>query len=262
VAASSFSPQPALFLDLGTNGEIVLLAEGRLYATSAAAGPAFEGGNISCGMAALPGAIDTVSASAGRLDLHTIAGGPPKGVCGSGLVDTVMLLLKEGLLDSCGRLKTAAEVSSPLGGRLQERDGEQHFIIYRDAERCISLSQNDIRQVQLAKGAVRAGIEVLLSRAGMPGNSVSAVVITGSFGASLSLAGLKFVGVLTENMIKNAQFVREGALTGVVRHLCNPTAVDGLERLASELRIVPLSGTPLFEKFFLQYLDFCDTAEL
>ena len=250
------SPEPALFLDLGTNGEIALLAEGRLSATSAAAGPAFEGGNLSCGMAALPGAIDAVAATDGRLVLHALAGRPPVGLCGSGVLDTISLLLGEGLLDATGSLLDPAQVASPLGDRLQEMNGERHFVLYRDAARLISLSQADIRQVQLAKGAVRAGMEVLFSKAGIAGDAVAAVVITGSFGASLSLASLKSVGVLTENMVKNARFVREGALAGVARTLSSPDSAVAVETLSQGISIIPLSGTPRFEKHFIDQINF------
>jgi len=256
---SNLVPVSCLYLDLGTNGEIALLADGRLYATSAAAGPAFEGGNLSCGMAALPGAIDAVAARDGRLVLHTLAGRPPLGLCGSGVLDTIALLLGEGLLDAAGGLLDPAQVASPLGTRLQELNGERHFVIYRDAASLVALSQTDIRQVQLAKGAVRAGMEVLFSRAGISGDSVAAVVITGSFGASLALASLKSVGVLTENMVKNARFVREGALAGVAGSLTDPAAAAAVEVLANEMKIIPLSGTPGFEKQFIEQINFPPT---
>ena len=99
-ALSPREPEPALFLDLGTNGEIALLANGKIYATSAAAGPAFEGGNLGCGMAALPGAIYSVELHAGRLVTACVNNVQPKGLCGSGVLDTVALLLNEGLLDA------------------------------------------------------------------------------------------------------------------------------------------------------------------
>lgn len=248
------SPEPSLFLDLGTNGEIALLAKGKLYATSAAAGPAFEAGNLSCGMAALPGAIASVALEGPKLLLKTVADSPAAGICGSGVLDTVALLLAEGLMDPTGGLCDPATVSSPLGNRLQEIDGERHFILYRDARKLISLSQTDIRQVQLAKGAVRAGMEVLFARGGITAADVVATIITGSFGASLSLQSLKSVGVLSENMIENAMFVKEGALAGVLRSLLSPVA--SVEILAGSLKIIPLSGTPLFEKAFMEQIDF------
>lgn len=250
------NPEPALFLDLGTNGEIVLLADGKLSATSAAAGPAFEGGSLACGMAALPGAICSVEAHAGRLVTASVDNVPPKGLCGSGVLDTVALLLNEGLLDATGRLLHPAESSSPLSSRLQEIGKEVHFVIYRDAKIMLALSQEDIRQIQLAKGAVRAGMEVLFERAGIAAKDLKKIVLTGSFGASLRRESLKTVGVLTESMLKNTGFVREGALTGVIRALTDSDSTEQIAKLAGTLKISPLSGTPLFEQYFMEYIDF------
>lgn len=247
-------PEPALFLDLGTNGEIALLANGQLYATSAAAGPAFEAGNLSSGMAALPGAIASVAVDGERLQLKTVADRPAAGICGSGVLDLVALLLADGLMDYTGALNDPATVASPLGNRLQEINGERHFVLYRDARKLVSLSQIDIRQVQLAKGAVRAGMEVLFARGGITAADIAATVITGSFGASLSLQSLNSVGVLTGNMIENAMFVKEGALAGAIRSLLLPVA--SVEALAGSLKIIPLSGTPLFEKAFMEKINF------
>lgn len=249
-------PEPSLFLDLGTNGEIVLSAAGKLYATSAAAGPAFEGGNLSCGMAALPGAIDRLTVKEGRLAWSTVGGAAPAGLCGSGILDTVAMLLHEGLLDATGRLLDPAEAVTPLGNRLQEIDGERHFVIYRDAASLVSISQADIRQVQLAKGAVRAGMEVLLESGGVAAEDLAATILTGSFGAALRPESLKSIGVLNENMVENARFIREGALAGTIRYLSSPTADDGLARLAASLKIIPLSGTPRFERHFLEQINF------
>jgi uncharacterized 2Fe-2S/4Fe-4S cluster protein (DUF4445 family) len=249
-------PDPCLFLDLGTNGEIALLSKGKLYATSAAAGPAFEGGNLSCGMAALPGAIFSVRQKDGRLVTTAVADAHPVGLCGSGVIDAVTLLLEEGLMDATGRILDPSEVSSPLGSRIQEKGGERHFVIYRDAGSFLSLTQGDIRQVQLAKGAVRAGMEVLLDKAGITGDSLQEVILTGSFGAALSFESLKTIGVLTQNMVKISRFIREGALSGVIRSLMLRDSGKPIERLSSTLRIIPLSGTPLFEQHFMAHINF------
>lgn len=247
---------PALYLDLGTNGEIALNANGKIFATSAAAGPAFEGGNLGCGMAALPGAIYSVELCDGKLVTACVNNAPPKGLCGSGVLDLVSLLLSEGLLDSTGRLLDPSESSSPLGNCLKEIGGERHFVLYRDAKSLLSLSQEDIRQVQLAKGAVRAAMEVLFQRAEVAAHDLKKVVITGSFGASISFESLKSVGVLTQNMVKNASFIREGALAGAIRALMEPDSEKQIESLAAELKIIPLSGTPLFERHFMEHIGF------
>ncbi len=245
-----------LFLDLGTNGEIALAAGERIYATSAAAGPAFEGGNLSCGMAALPGAISGFRLKGEGVELATIGGGPPVGICGSGVLETVTELLRGGVLDHSGRILEPAEITSNLANRIIEINGEAAFLLYRDAGRRVHLSQRDIRQVQLAKAAIRAGIEVLFERAGVDPEAVTEVVITGSFGAVLDPVALKNVGILPEKMVKVCSFVKEGALAGVAGALSAPDGLEAVDRLASSILVIPLSGTPLFEKHFLKQMNF------
>jgi uncharacterized 2Fe-2S/4Fe-4S cluster protein (DUF4445 family) len=252
----SLVPGPRLFLDLGTNGEIALVTGDKIFATSAAAGPAFEGGNLACGMAALAGAISAVRIDGETLRFTTIGGGPPVGICGSGVLETIGELLRNGLLDQTGRLRLPAEISSNLANRVSEIDSEAAFVIYRDAQRVIRLGQKDIRQVQLAKAAIRAGIEVLCERSDIPAEAVQEVVLTGSFGAILDPGALKNVGILPEKMVNVCSFIREGALSGVARSICSPGGIEEIDRLAKRIRVFPLSGTPAFEKHFLEQMNF------
>jgi uncharacterized 2Fe-2S/4Fe-4S cluster protein (DUF4445 family) len=245
-----------LFLDLGTNAEMALFDGERFLATSAAAGPAFEGGNLSCGMAALPGAIESVRIEGDRVRLGTIAGAPPRGICGSGVLEAVAALLDSGVIDRTGRLRPSSEIASNLANRVQQMNGIPAFVLHRDAGGAVYLDQDDIRALQLAKGALRGGMEILLSRAGLDSAGLSEVILTGSFGAVLSPAVLKNVGIFTENMVKVSGFIREGALAGVERMLLEAGGRDRLESLAQSVRVVPLSGTPAFEKLFLAHLDF------
>ena len=247
---------PRLFLDLGTNGEIALVAGEKVFATSAAAGPAFEGGNLDCGMAALPGAISGVRFDGDRISLSVIGGGVPAGICGSGVIETISGLLQAEVLDPTGRLLLSGEISSNLANRMISRDGESAFLLYRDARREIVLTQQDIRQVQLAKGAIRAGIEVLCERAHIDHEEVREAVLTGSFGARLTPEGLKNIGVFPGKMVEVSRFVREGALAGVEKTLCSLGGIEELERVASSMRVIPLSGTPSFEKHFLEQINF------
>ena len=251
------TPHPAtLYLDLGTNGEIALLSGERIFATSAAAGPAFEGGNLACGMPALPGAIERVGITGSHLSLATIGGQTPSGICGSGVIDTVSEMLREGLIDATGRLLPPEEIASTLGNRIIEIETSPSFVLYRDAARTVFLSQEDIRQVQLAKAAIRAGMEILCQRAGIDEIDLEKVVLTGSFGAVLSPEGLKNVGIFPENMVKIARFIREGALAGVERSLCIAEGFVAVDNLARSIRVVPLSGTPAFERHFLEQMNF------
>lgn len=250
------APSPFLFLDLGTNGELALQVGEKIFATSAAAGPAFEGGNLACGMAALAGAIHRVTITGDRLELSVIGGGTPSGICGSGVIEAIAGLLQAGVIDSSGRLLTPAEIPSNLANRVEDVAGQPAFVLYRDARTTVHLSQEDIRQVQLAKGAIRAGMEVLCERAGIRCDAIRDVVLTGSFGAELSLRSLKNLGIFTENMVEIASFVREGALRGVERTLSSPDGFEQVARLAEIIRVIPLSGTPAFEKHFLDQLNF------
>ncbi|HEY6007075.1 MAG TPA: ASKHA domain-containing protein, partial [Geobacteraceae bacterium] len=255
-AALRTSHAARLYLDLGTNGEIALAAGERIYATAAAAGPAFEGGNLTCGMAAQEGAISGVALAEGRVRLTTIGNGRPCGICGSGVLEAVAELLTNGVLDRTGRLLSPVEIPSNLANRVEEIGGEPAFIFYRDARGAVYLTQGDIRQVQLAKAAVRSGVEVLCERAGIAAAQIAAVALTGSFGARLTAESLKMNGILTQNMVKVTGFVEEGALRGTERALTAPRGMAEVTALAAGIRVVPLSGTPLFEKHFFAQMDF------
>jgi uncharacterized 2Fe-2S/4Fe-4S cluster protein (DUF4445 family) len=248
--------ESCLCLDLGTNAEIALAAKGRIHATSAAAGPAFEGGNLACGMAALPGAISRVKISGDKVAISAVGGELPSGICGSGVIDTVAGLLEVGVVDSTGRLLSPGEIPTNLGNRVKDIRGEQVFVIYQGAGRLIYLSQKDIREVQLAKSAIRAGMEILFVRAGICAGEVERVVLTGSFGAELSAGALKSIGILTEKMVHISDFVREGALAGVEKALSYRKGFDDIDRFAELIRVIPLSGTPAFEKVFIEHMNF------
>jgi len=249
-------PSPALYLDMGTNGEMALDDGETLWATSAAAGPAFEGGSLSCGMAALRGAISDVTLDADRLQTKVLGGGRPLGICGSAVIRLVAALLRKGIIDRSGRLLTPAEVPSNLANRIIERDGELAFVLHRDAQGQVALTQGDIRQLQLAKGAVRAGLDVLLERARIRCDALQDLILTGSFGAVLDPQDLKTVGIFSEEMVEKCRFVSEGALAGVERLVVQADGTTTVEQLAARCRVVPLSGTPLFEQKFLEQIDF------
>ena len=255
-AARNTQQGARLYLDLGTNGEIALVQGEKIFATSAAAGPAFEGGNLSCGMAALPGAICGLHLEEDRVRIDTIGHGSPQGICGSGVMAAISELLQAGIIDPTGRLRPQSEISSNLANQVTEVGGETVFVLHRDARGAIGLGQNDIRQVQLAKAAIRAGIQVLFERSGIAADDVLEVIITGSFGATLEPGSLKNVGILPEKMVDISGFVREGALAGVEKAICSTGGIGAVEALAKGIRVIPLSGTPLFEKHFLEHMNF------
>ncbi|HEY6837186.1 MAG TPA: ASKHA domain-containing protein [Geobacteraceae bacterium] len=245
-----------LFLDLGTNGEIALTTDEKVLATSVAAGPAYEGGNLAHGMTALDGAISRVTIDGERVSLTTVGGGRPRGICGSGVFDAIAAMLSAGILDRSGRIASADEVASNLANRLEGVAGERAFVLYRDASGTVSITQGDIRQIQLANAAVRSGIEVLCQRAGIAASELNEVIVTGSFGVELFPPSLKSNGILGESMVAITRFVREGALAGAERDLCARQGEPGIGALARAMKVVPLSGNPAFEKLFFSHMDF------
>ncbi len=245
-----------LFMDIGTNGELALFFEGRWRVTSVAAGPAFEGEGVGCGMAASVGAVRGVTLDGDRLRLRVIGGGSPQGLCGSGLAEAVAAAVEAGLIDRHGTLVDPLQVPGPLSRYLARGAEGPCLRLYRDAAVELSLSQQDIRAFQLAKGALRAGVDCLLRRVGVSADAVEHVVVTGGFGFSLTARVLKKVAILPENMIERLRFSEAGVLCGCVRLLLDSNGPERAQRLADRLRPYPLSGTPDFEQAFLGALDF------
>ena len=248
--------EATLCLDMGTNGEIALIAGESIWATSAAAGPAFEGGNLSCGMSALPGAISSVQIEGERIRLQVIGNGQPSGICGSAAIEAVTELLRCNILETSGRLRSPREIDSNLATRVIEYRGSNAFVLYRDTERLIVLSQEDIRQLQLAKAAIRGGIDVLAERSRIQCNALKQVILTGSFGAVVRPEWLKIIGIFDESMVQTTRFTPEGVLAGVEKALACRDSFGAVEDLAHRFRVVPLSGTPLFETLFMRHIDF------
>jgi uncharacterized 2Fe-2S/4Fe-4S cluster protein (DUF4445 family) len=226
---------PAAMLDLGTNGEIVVAAGERLYCASAAAGPAFEGARISCGMRAAAGAISSVDADAagGRLVPRVLGGGPARGICGSGLVDAVATGLQLGLIERGGRLAGGASV-------LELADG-------------LVLTQRDIRELQLAKGALAVGLRLLSARAGTEPGHLDRLSLAGAFGNYVSRESARRIG-LFEAPLQRVASAGNTALLGAKLALFD----DDLEQRALRRRIVhvPLAAEPGFADAFAEAMRF------
>jgi uncharacterized 2Fe-2S/4Fe-4S cluster protein (DUF4445 family) len=242
-----------LFVDIGTNGEMVLARDGRLQATSTAAGPAFEGMNIACGMRAARGAIERVSIDAGRIEVATIDEALPVGLCGSGLLDAVAALVEHGVIDSSGRFTREPDRLDPgLRERLRKLDGKPVFYLADE----VYLSQRDIRQVQLAKGAVRAGIDILLKRNGMTADDVDQALIAGSFGYHLTTSSLVTIGLFPAAFDGKVDYVGNTARTGAEALLTNAGARDTLQRLVAEIESVELANDAGFTDAFVAAMAF------
>jgi uncharacterized 2Fe-2S/4Fe-4S cluster protein (DUF4445 family) len=235
-----------LFIDIGTNGEIVLADNGRLAASSTAAGPAFEGMNITCGMRAAPGAVEQFTMEEnGNFTYKTIGGGKATGICGSGLLDITGELVRTGIIDKSGRFAK----NNPL---LKEHDGKQAFFITDD----VFLTLQDIRQTQLAKGAIRAGITALLNTLGINAGDIDEALIAGSFGYHLSESSLLAIGLLPPELKGKIRFLGNTSQSGAAAFLLNadfrkiiPTLINGVEK-------IELANTPDFENLFVSSLGF------
>jgi uncharacterized 2Fe-2S/4Fe-4S cluster protein (DUF4445 family) len=247
---------PALFLDIGTNGEMALFTGEKWLVTSVAAGPAFEAAGIAWGMAAENGAIEGASLTGDRIDLKIKGNSHPRGICGSGVAEIIAAGLDGGLIDESGTIRQSQDIDTNLARHITENSEGRFLTIYRDAGMEITLSQQDIRSFQLAKGAVRAGVECLLAKTAVKPEDIRKTYLTGAFGLSIRPETLKTVAMLPPKMLDNVVFVADGVVEGVRRFLF---AADGnmeLLNLAESLIPFPLSGTPDFEKAFIKALDF------
>jgi len=240
-----------LFVDIGTNGEMVLAAGGRLTATSTAAGPAFEGMNIACGMRASRGAVERFEIEGGGAHFRTIGGDAPLGLCGSGLLDVVAELAAHAGVDKNGRFRTNG-TSEPWKKQFDALDGKP---VYRIAGP-VYLSQKDVRQVQLAKAAIRAGIELLLDANGLAPAQVDRVLIAGSFGFHLRTESLIHLGLLPREFSSRVEFVGNTSKTGAQAFLVNHHLREEMRETVGEVRVLELANDPKFEKTFLQSLAF------
>jgi uncharacterized 2Fe-2S/4Fe-4S cluster protein (DUF4445 family) len=242
---------PVLYIDLGTNGEIVLASEDRLVAASAAAGPAFEGAGLAHGMRAEPGAIERVWLTDGAVAFSTVADVPAAGICGSGALDAVAALLDLGVIDASGRMHAVG--TGPLAGRvLPQEDGSLEFTLLGP----VTLTQHDVRHVQLAKGAVRTAVDVVLAEAGVLADDVAEVVIAGGFGHHVRADVLARLGILPDGLAARIRFVGNAALKGAELALHFEDACRVAFVLSERVEVVDLAGRADFQQRFVSALGF------
>jgi uncharacterized 2Fe-2S/4Fe-4S cluster protein (DUF4445 family) len=259
-----------LFVDVGTNCEIVLSDGETILATAAPAGPAFEGGAIRCGMRAADGAIEVVKLDPDHddpdhaVELQVIGDVEPQGLCGSGLVDVVAELVRVGLLDGSGRLvpeDRARTVAPALAGRLTAVGKERVFVLHRPAadsppEECVYLSQRDVRELQFAKAAISTGWTLLLEELGLEHRDVQQVLLAGSFGSYLSPAAAVRIGLVPKlpvlRIVSAGNVAGEGAKMG----LLSVQERAGALALLEEVRYVELSDRTDFNDRFVDLLAF------
>jgi uncharacterized 2Fe-2S/4Fe-4S cluster protein (DUF4445 family) len=237
-----------LFIDIGTNGEIVLSSNGNLVSCSCAAGPALEGMNISCGMRADTGAIESLKISDNKMSINTIGNSPPIGLCGSGILETISELLSNDILGINGRLKT----TSPL---VHETDGKRSVLLYEN-ENKIYITQKDIRQVQLAKGAILSGFITLLEYKNITIDNLNKVIIAGQFGKHLSPESLTGVGIIPKNLKDKIKYIGNSSSVGAFMCLLSIEERKKAEDISRNVDYIELSNMENYEKIFTKALLF------
>ena len=253
--------EPVVALDIGTNGEIVVRHQGQYWCASAAAGPAFEGGRIYQGMRAERGAISQVSVERTDakiwLKVQTLGGSLPKGICGSGLIDAVAALIELGVIDETGRMKNDLPEWKE---RFLSINGQKAFQLVSPnlSERTegIVLSQRDVRELQLAKGSIRAVTEVLLQVAGLDWEKVSQVIIAGAFGFFVNLKSAQKTGLLPPLPLERFFPVGNAAGAGAKLALRSIVERQRAKELARKMTHVPMTGNPAYEEALMEFIGF------
>lgn len=249
--------QNILFIDIGTNGEIVLSDHGRLLCCSCAAGPALEGMDISCGMRAAQGAIEDVRITREGVKVEVIGGGQPAGICGSGILAAVKELLRVGLVRPNGTFikKEQLDFADYRFPMLRSNGKKREFILAGYPEQ-LTVTQQDIRQVQLAKGAILSGVTALLNKAGIAMEDLDKILVAGQFGAHLPAESLTGTGILPAGVSGKIGYVGNSSKTGAHMALISAQVKREMERSAAHMDYMELGGTEGYERLFSDCLLF------
>ena len=256
-----------LLIDIGTNGEIVLGNRERLIACSPAAGPAFEGAHVKSGVGGIAGAVNMVTESGNSLSFTTIAEAPPLGICGSGIVDLLALLLRSGIVDETGRMLSRDEAARlpgpPSAGildRLIESDGEPAFLLVPEAESSVGspimLSQKDVREIQLAKAAIAAGIDTLVLRLGVRMEDITTLYLAGGFGSYIHKASAVGIGLLPGELHDRIRVIGNAAGKGALMTLLSHRRQGQCESIRRMTEYIELSSSPEFQEAYIDRMMF------
>lgn len=241
----------SLLLDIGTNTEISLIRGGDVLTVSCPSGPALEGGEITWGMQAAPGAIEGFDIHEGELNIRTIGGQPAEGICGSGVLDIMAALKKSGAINQRGRLQISHD-------RVRDLDEEREFVLVDEDDRdapAIVFTQADIRAVQLAKAAIRAGVDMLLGEAEMDAIDLESVAVAGAFGSYISIESAVTIGMLPSLPLARFEQIGDAAGLGArLATLSQPYRTRAMQ-IAKNARHVDLAGTKAFQKLFMRRIN-------
>jgi uncharacterized 2Fe-2S/4Fe-4S cluster protein (DUF4445 family) len=241
-----------LVVDIGTNGEIVLGTADKLYAASCAAGPAFEGARISCGSRAAEGAIEAVVIGDGDIGFDVIGDRPPRSICGSGLIDAVAVLLDLGIIDTTGRFADPGKLSPAIGSRIMQQNNQPAFCLAGN----VILTQQDIREVQLAKAAIRTGIKLLQRQMGVGDDDIRQVFLAGAFGNYIRRESALRIGLLPSVPLERIHFVGNAACSGAQMLLIDSRLRELAGRLSRKIEYVEIANEEKFQSVFTESMLF------
>ncbi|MGB4659140.1 MAG: ASKHA domain-containing protein, partial [Mobilitalea sp.] len=234
---------PCLFIDLGTNGEMAVGGKDKILVSSTAAGPAFEGGNLSCGVGSIAGAISSVRIEEGTVSYQTIGDLPPVGICGTGIIEIVSEFLKMGIIDETGLFMdqyfdTGYEIAKDSSGK------------------SIRVTQKDIREIQLAKAAIRAGVETLLKGYGITEKEIDTVYLAGGFGYKIDISKAVQIGLLPEGLSDRIRAIGNSSLSGTVKYLLEEEALNKVEYILHSCEEIVLANDILFNTQYIKQMNF------
>ena len=241
-----------LLLDIGTNGEMVLGKDGDYVCCATAAGPAFEGAEITMGMPAADGAVSHVWMEGARMCVSVIGGGEPVGICGSGLIDALAVFLETGLMDETGRLADEDEVEEEMAA--YQGEDENGNCVYLTEK--IRVTQADVRKLQLAKAAVAAGIRILLDEKQMDTGDIGQVILAGGFGSFLDKKSAAEIGLIPKELLGAAVSVGNAAGEGAVSAAVSAQARQDLARIQKEMKYIELSTNKNFSEEYMEQMFF------
>jgi uncharacterized 2Fe-2S/4Fe-4S cluster protein (DUF4445 family) len=251
--------QMTLVIDIGTNGEVILGTKDKLLAASCAAGPAFEGARITCGSRAADGAIEAVVLDKHNIAIDVIGGGRPVSICGSGLIDAVAIMLDLGVIDFTGRFKLKTSLPSAIAKRIckikhknshPKADGEVFTLSYKGHTPAVYLTQQDIREVQLAKSAIRAGIHLLQHHLKIADADIKQVFLAGAFGNYIRRQSALRIGLLPDVPVERIHSVGNAASSGAQLILVSTRYRAIAAELARKIEYVEIANDPLFQSTF------------
>ncbi|MBP1763669.1 MAG: nqrF 2 [Firmicutes bacterium] len=260
LAVQNKATGPSLLIDLGTNGEMAIFDSRNVYSCcSTACGPAFEGAHIRDGMRAVTGAIEAV-VIADDVSVTTIGDSKATGICGSGIIKAMSSLLKVGILTSAGRFQKPGAIPLPanLERRLKKRDKQWEFVLVDGDDSAtgldISITQNDVRQIQLVKSSICSGVEILLDKAGLHGDVP--IYLAGAFGNYIDIESALSIGLLPSMKKELVQSVGNAAGSGAIQALLSQNSLNRCYQIADEAEYIELAGDPNFQKRFMANLTF------